>query len=416
MINYINSKEHTLSLIDIQLLTKQVKFCSKMSNVNSIYLYSLKELNDDNFFKKLNNSHPYLIPLKDGTCYDLEKDKVIERLKEHYFTDAFNVKYTEKKPSEKFDKFINEICCHNDNIKKYLQKILAYSLSGHNKGQVFFVFNGTGANGKSLLMSLLKHITGEFNTPVEKDVMISGSKNNVSNALYALITKRIGCFSETEEGETFNEGIIKGITGGEELCCKKLYSDIGKFKFTLYVKLFLLTNKLPQFDGTQDSLLRRIRLFMFLAKFVDNPNPEKKNEYKINYNMMDELLPELDEIFSWIIQGYKHCKLDESFKNDVPAEVKKYQDEYFSEQNSFRCFSEEQITNTSERSKYILRSSLYDRYLEFCNTNDIKKILKKKEVSNLMNDKYNEPVKLEGIYYYKGIQFVENNKNLFLHS
>ena len=404
-LNYLNVLGKDMEQKEIKAFVDMITPKTTIKYADAVYKYSLIEITDKEFLNKLNRSHPYLIPMKNNKCYDLQTSKIIDRLQEHYFSYCFNAEYTDNK-SSKVEKMINDICCGNTEEVLYLQKILSYCFSGLNEGQLIFVFNGCGANGKSLILSLLDNIMGNFYAAVDKAIMIKDNKSsNVSNALYALTNKRVGFVSETNEGEQLNEDIAKKISGGDKLSCKKLYSNLGEFDTKLTIKLILCTNNLPQFNSTQHSLVRRIRLFKFNATFCDNP--KKSNEYKKDEGLLNDILKNhLNEFFSWIINGYKNVINDLSFEKDIPTSVKKSQDNYINEQNSFEGFFNDRLVLSDNKKDIIKRDMVYDNYLEYCKENDIVIKLKKKEILTMFNNKHKEPVKSDGVYIYRNIKWV----------
>jgi len=182
------------------------------------------------------------------------------------------------------------------------------------------------------------------------------------------------------------------------------------FDTKLTIKLILCTNNLPQFNSTQHSLVRRIRLFKFNATFCDNP--KKTNEYKKDEGLLNDIIKNyLNEFFSWIVNGYKNITNDLSFEKDIPVSVKKSQDNYINEQNSFEGFFNEKLILSDNKKDSIKRDTVYDNYLEYCKENDIVIKLKKKEILTMFNNKHKEPVKSDGTYIYRNIKWVWDESN-----
>ena len=62
----------------------------------------------------------------------------------------------------RFEKFLREIMKGDDELYRYLRRILGYTLTGYTGEQVLFFGIGSGANGKSTLFSLLHDIFGDY--------------------------------------------------------------------------------------------------------------------------------------------------------------------------------------------------------------------------------------------------------------
>jgi len=400
------TKATSSDLID---LGKTIQKKIKKSYAIDIYEYSISLITDNTLEGKFDKSYPLLIPTNNGKCYDLEKRIEIDRLKEHYFTYQFNVSYTTN-TSDKINDFISKICCNKSDVIKYLQRILAYCISGHNKGQLMFVFTGCGSNGKSVLLKLLEAIMSKSFCAVDKAIMIKSDKsNNILNSMYALSNKRVGYVAEIKQGEKLNDDSIKSVSGSDKIAVKKLYSNMGDNDTTLFIKMILCTNNLFEFDGTQKSLLRRIRLFTFDAEFLDADkiDSNNKNQFIKNMNLQDELISNcLNEFFSWCCNGYDST--DYSFEKNIPASTLKSQTKYFDNQNSFKGFIESKIKITNDKSDSIDRADIYDKYIKYCDDNAINLILKKSELFIKFYETFGEPTKTNGSYKFKKMIFIDD--------
>jgi P4 family phage/plasmid primase-like protien len=393
---FINSDK--LHQDEIEMLVKTItkkldySFAKKVFNYANIKVANLSE--------KFDKLYPLLIPTNDGKCYDLEKSILINRTKEHYMTYHYNVKYTKNK-SEKIEDVINQLCCGDETVVKYLQRLLAYCISGNNSGQVFFVFNGKGSNGKSLLLNLVKSCMNKAYGAVNRSVMIKEKSSNINNAFYALSKRRLGVFTETEDGEKLNEDSIKKISGGDLVDCKKLFQDLGEHDLTLACKLILCTNNLPQFNGNSFALTRRLRLFKFMASFVEKEKVNQANhEYEKNVTLESTLVKgHLDEFFSWCVDGYKEFLEDPTFEKKIPKTIQQAQDEYIKNQQSFVCFMEQKIVCTKSEKDRIERADFYFNYTEFCKDNNINIVLKKKEIFEMADKIFGKPIKDNTLKY-----------------
>jgi phage/plasmid-associated DNA primase len=99
------------------------------------------------------------------------------------------------------------------------------------------------------------------------------------------MNKRFGFLSEPEDGEKINIGLLKELTGSEEIVARGLLFQEST-TFVMETKLFLACNELPDIKGEDQALWRRIRVVDFPSKFVDNPIHD--DEYKIDRSRMRE--------------------------------------------------------------------------------------------------------------------------------
>jgi P4 family phage/plasmid primase-like protien len=211
-------------------------------------------------------------------------------------------------------------------------------LNGDIPNTYFLMFIGdTGANGKSQLLNLMKLTMGDFGEKVEV-TLLTRKRNNANEAnseKIKLLSKRFAFLSEPEDGEKINIGLLKELTGSEEIVARGLYQE--SVSFVMEAKLFLACNELPEIKGEDTALWRRIRVIDFPSRFVDEP--KESNEFKI-----DRTLPSrMREDLSWR-QTFMKILLDYYYK-DVrePIEVQLKTNEYRQENNDFYNWLDDNI-------------------------------------------------------------------------
>ena len=93
----------------------------------------------------------------------------------------------------------------SDDLIDYVRRAIGYSLSGDTSEQVLFVCYGSGANGKSVFLSTLRAVLGEYahNTPFSTFELLE--RHTATNDLAALAGTRLVTSSETRESARLNE-------------------------------------------------------------------------------------------------------------------------------------------------------------------------------------------------------------------
>jgi P4 family phage/plasmid primase-like protien len=211
-------------------------------------------------------------------------------------------------------------------------------LNGDIPNTYFLMFIGdTGANGKSQLLNLMKLAMGDFGEKVEV-TLLTRKRNNANEAnteKIKLMHKRFAFLSEPEDGEKINIGLLKELTGSEEIVARGLYQEA--MSFVMEAKLFLACNELPEIKGEDTALWRRIRVIDFPSRFLDDP--KEANEYKI-----DRTLPSrMREDITWR-QTFIKILLDYYFMDvKEPLEVQVKTNEYRQENNDFYNWMDENI-------------------------------------------------------------------------
>jgi P4 family phage/plasmid primase-like protien len=322
--NYYENKK-TKDIPNSNQLIKNIKSIITKINKPGFKDEIIKEAkmfyNDADFMSKL-NSKKHLIPFTDGV-FDLIKKEFRKTVKDDYINLTVNYPYILNNDNQEVYKFLREVL-PSKGVRDYVLKKMSECLNGDIPNTYFLMFIGdTGANGKSQLLNLMKLAMGEFGEKVEVTLLTRKRNNaNESNSeKIKLLYKRFAFLSEPEDGEKINIGLLKELTGSEEIVARGLYQD--SLSFVMEAKLFLACNELPEIKGEDTALWRRIRAVDFPSRFVDEPKDE--NEYKI-----DRTLPSrMREDITWR-QTFMKILIDYYYKDDIrePDEVKIKTNEY----------------------------------------------------------------------------------------
>eukprot|EP00121_Abeoforma_whisleri_P005973 Awhi_evm1s5423 len=290
----------------------------------------------------------------------------MNREREHYFTFFVNVEYIQDCDfSDNIEKFMDDITLNDKDLKEFIRGYIASGFTRkHHK--CFYIEEGPGDNGKSVLNNIRKKIFGKFYCSVGNDVVGErpmSSAGSSKSHLIPLIGARIGGSTELGPNERLNEGFIKASTGGDDIGgIRDLFqkgSDMRTtdFKqFTLIVQL----NDLPEIKPSQQTLLERIRVVPFNAKFYRG---EKYETYKQNDNVSladDDFISKLtseDDLNGTIKQ---------------PEIVLKRKKEFISECDPLASFYEEVVEITGDESDYIEKRTFKGLILEHIKDNQLK--------------------------------------------
>lgn len=327
---------------------------------------------DDKFRGKL-NSKKHLVPFENGV-YNLLNRRFEKTKREDYIEMTVNYDYNSEVRSAEVQKFLEQvigITC----VRDYVLKKMSECLNGDIPNTNFMMLIGdSGANGKSQLLNLMKHTMGEFGEKVEVTLLTRkrNNANETNSEKIKLMNTRFAFLSEPEDGEKINIGLLKEVTGSEEIVARGLYQE--SMTFVMEAKLFLACNELPEIKGEDSALWRRIRVVDFPSRFVDEP--KATNEYKI-----DRTLPSrMREDITWR-QTFMNVLLEYYYKDvKEPNEVKAKTKEYKDESNDIGVWLEENIEN---RDGSIL--TLADILACFLNGKDVKKKEMTKHRKNIEN-------------------------------
>jgi len=200
--------------------------------------------------------------------------------------DNGNSKYF-KRVHNDISNFFKEIL-PDKQIRKYCLRFIASRMCGDVLEQRFSIWTGSGGNGKSILIDIIRHVFGEY--CVNLPVTLLTQKRKASNAACPEKARTRGvrmCYmQEPDSGERINAGEMKELSGGDMIQARKLYSDI--FEFKPQFEIVLMCNEKPTIDDKTYGAWRRVQVYPFVSRFVDDQNliNHKENVYK-----RDKILP-----------------------------------------------------------------------------------------------------------------------------
>jgi putative DNA primase/helicase len=264
--------------------------------------------------------NPFLFNLANGT-YDLEAQQLLPHARENYITYISDVAYDANAPEPvRWKQFLSEIMCGDEDMVRFLQKAVGYSMSGSTKEQCFFILYGFGANGKSTFIDAVTSVMGNYVTTSRSETLMS--KNNASGSsatpdIAQLRGRRMTITSETKEADKLSEALIKEMTGGEKMICRELFGKL--FTFKPEFKIWLVTNHRPVIKGVDEGIWRRIMLIPFTATFTEG---------KRDKDLPAKLEAERAGILNWALEGYSMWKAEGLRPPEAVAEAtKEYRDD-----------------------------------------------------------------------------------------
>jgi putative DNA primase/helicase len=259
------------------------------------------------------DSDLWSLNFQNGTL-DLRTQAIVPHDRKHLITTVINFDYDPSMEAPRFQQFLNEIFPDAPGIRNYLQKYLGYSLTGAISDQSLLVATGHGANGKSVLAAAIKGAMGEYAGEASPETFASRPAGGTRGDIVRLRGMRLVVSSETNEGVSWDEAMLKRLTGGEPVVARKLYQEEETFLPTF--KALFLTNNTPRFTADDAAIWRRLRLIPFKRVF--------------NESERDELLPsklaaERAGIMAWLVEG---CRLWQQEGLSQPVEMVEARDDH----------------------------------------------------------------------------------------
>lgn len=222
-------------------------------------------------------------------------------------------------------KFLEETTKGNQDLVRFLQQVAGYSLTGDISEHALFFVYGPGGNGKSVFLSTITNILGDYARTAAMDTFTASKSDRHPTDLAMLRGARLVSATETEEGRAWAESRIKQLTGGDKIAARFMRQDF--FEFTPQFKLLIIGNHQPVLKNVDDAARRRFNIIPFVHKPAA---PDRRLEEKLK--------AEYPFILRWMIDGCLDWQRNGLVRPEV---VSKATESYFDEQDLFSQWLEE---------------------------------------------------------------------------
>ena len=357
---------------------------------------------DSKFLERLDEDH-MLIGFENGV-YDLDLAKFREGRPDDHISMSTKVEFFHWKDTnpyaKKIKKFFSEILT-NENVREYFLSRLSSCVAGRCEEKFYFC-TGSGSNGKSLTFQLLSEALGDYyiSCPITIITRKRGASNQASPELARLKGPRAGVFQEPGDGEELNVGIFKELSGNDRFMVRALYKE--PIEVVPQVKYWLTCNDLPQVKSDDGGTWRRIEVFDFSSKFVDNPNPENSNEFPIDMSLKQKMKQWAPAFASYLIHRYT-TEFNTPNKISAPPEVKCSTDRYRKDQDVLREYFDGNLEVVNDLSQGIKKRDLWTSFkLWFKEFHDSEPLPKSKKLNEFMEKSIKKEYKPQG---YPGLIF-----------
>lgn len=183
-------------------------------------------------------------------------------------------------------KFLNDISCNNQEVKQVICECLGCMLAPKNQFGKIFILYGSGANGKSVLVKVMKAIMGNLLT--NANILNINDRFALSRAYKGIanVTDDVGVTTIKETG------LLKSISDGSSIEVDRKHLE--PIDWVPNSQFIMCCNDLPRIQDTTKGMIRRLVFVPFDLELRDK---------QIDYDLTQKLLG-------------KSSKLDISDKND----------------------------------------------------------------------------------------------------
>jgi len=324
-----------------------------------------------------------------------------------YSTIQLPISYDKEAECPQFKKFLSEIFLSDNELITVVQEIIGYCMTTDMQAQTFFIFWGTGANGKSLLCNIIKKLVGERNYSA---IPISDLSKSFSRADLKGKLLNISAENEQTDNKPFNSQYIKSISGGDEIKAEFKGKDV--FTFNPVCKLIFAVNTLPVFNDKTVGFLRRLKVIPFKARF-------SLEDGTADVFLEDKLTAELDGIFNWALEGLKRLR-ENNYKFSESKAMTEILKEYQEILNPYVLYWNDNVVyNETDTSVRVGKTEMFDDFKTWCirnNHSNLAKVSTRKfwyDISMLMEQLKLSPLqfkKTQGKRFVLGIELKNSSQ------
>lgn len=247
-------------------------------------------------------------------------------------------------PPRAWRKFLKQITMNDEELIRYLQTWCGYCLTGETADHAMLILYGSGRNGKSTFVEVLRDILAEYAKVPDRNLFVAGGRSAHFSATSHLIGARLVAVPEIEKGAVWNESLLKSFTGGDTIDSKGMWADQNDFRPS--GKLVVGTNHLPNPKAVNKALVQRLQILELLFS-ANDPDTSLRSRLEAEY----------PAILAWMIGGAKrfYRRFDKGKKGvKVPRPVLDTTADYFAQ---FDYFNQWWVTFIVESDKAATQSS-----------------------------------------------------------
>jgi len=397
-------------LMDISYKLRTTSFKGQVMEESAELFYKHK-------FYELLDSNKHLIGFKNG-IYDLDKMEFRQGKPEDFVSFSTGRDYYDWDDDdpifEDIQNFLKQVL-PKKHVREYVLMLLSTFLSGDTGNELFHIWTGSGGNGKSKLIELFELGLGDYccKLPITVLTRKRACSNQATPELARTKGKRFACLQEPDENEKIQVGLMKELTGGDTIQARALHTEPIEFKPQFH--MVLTCNKLPSIPSDDGGTWRRLRVVEFTSEFVQDPDPKKPNQFKIDHNLTPKLKLWADA-FLWMLLNkyYRVFKFGDKQKNispglKEPMEVKVATNDYRALNDTYAEFISDHIMEYPKG--YLTMQEIFPQFrIWYKEVYPDQKCPPKKDLQKYLEKKFGK-TRQRGKIGFRGIDWLEQNNS-----
>lgn len=234
-----------------------------------------------------------------------------------------------------------------------LQEMFGYCLAPKFNMEKMFVLVGEGANGKSVILTILTCLLGEH---LISNVGLENFNPARTFGLSPMIGKLANVVTELDMASSEKVSLLKAIISHEKIQIEEKFKN--PFETIIETKLIFSTNSIPTFKDHTDGIIRRLCILPFRQQFLD----EAKQDRRLRSASFWRDSGELPGILNWALEGLARLMLKHKFTQIADAAA--VLGEYRKTLNPTLHFIEDELEAGTGFSEF--SGTIYCKYQQYC--------------------------------------------------
>ena len=237
---------------------------------------------------------------------------------------------------------------------RHLSEVIGYAARPVRSSPSIIVLHGTGANGKTSILKVIRALIGEPQVYANSISLLSRDRF----AVPGLAGKLAWIDDDVKSDAVLDDGMLKTISEAKSLTARRAYGK-QEFQFKAMSLPILATNNIPRINDASYGFERRLMVMPFNRKF---------EPHEIDKKLFDDIIKhELSGILNEALAGMK--RLDDRGDFDLPVDCIKAREMFFAYANALRGFIEERLVKAP--GKRVSLKEVYDSLMAWCSYNGI---------------------------------------------
>jgi len=291
-------------------------------------------------------------------CENGTLDMTTGEFEEKFYPDEYHiaripVTYDPKAKCPQFLKFLDNVTSSSDDREAIIE-FIGYCLYKIYVYEIIILLVGEGANGKSILLSVIKSFLDSKNV-----TSVSPQQLERSRFASAQLHGKLACISGDIPSQPLQyTGHIKTITGGDLISAE--HKNQAPFDFVNHAKLIFSANQVPESWDSSKAFFRRFRIIDFPNQF----SPADENFIPRDL-LLQQLLSETEKsgILNLALEGLKRLRTQGHLTGEKSIDEKR--NDYIRRSDPAQYFFERFLIHDPQ-AEPIKKSILYDIYVKYC--------------------------------------------------